>query len=71
MPTSSPLSDRRALLVAKFEALLDECDLVADNAAYGEPLNDMEAFLRFKFRWSLRFFPRIDVIFSVFCQHGG
>ena len=44
MPTSSPLSDRRALLVAKFEALLDECDLVADNSAYGETLNDMEEF---------------------------
>jgi len=44
MPTSSPLCDRRALLVAKFEALLDECDLVADNAAYGETLNDMEEF---------------------------
>jgi len=30
--------------MAKFEALLDECDLVAHNAAYGEALNDVEAF---------------------------
>ena len=44
MHPKSPLSDRRALLMAKFEALLDECDLVADNAAYGETLNDMEEF---------------------------
>ena len=27
MHPKSPLSDRRALLMAKFEALLDECDL--------------------------------------------
>jgi hypothetical protein len=44
MPSASPLSDRRALLLAKFEALLDECDLVADHAAFGETLNDMEEF---------------------------
>jgi len=26
--------------MAKFEALLDECDLVTNNAAYGEALDD-------------------------------
>jgi len=44
MQPKFPLSDRRALLIAKFEALLDECDLVADNAAYGETLDDLEEF---------------------------
>ena len=44
MRTSSPFCDRRALLMAKFEALLAECDLVADHAAYGETLNDREEF---------------------------
>jgi len=33
MQPESPLSDLRALLHAKLDALLDECDLVADNAA--------------------------------------
>ena len=44
MHSESPLCDRRSLLLSKFEALLDECDLVADNSAYGETLNDMEEF---------------------------
>jgi hypothetical protein len=50
MQTPSPLSDRRALLLAKFEALLNECDLVADNASFGETLNDMEEFFLIKGR---------------------
>jgi hypothetical protein len=50
MQSESPLSDRRALLLAKFEALLDECDIVADNAAFGETLNDMEEFFLIKGR---------------------
>ena len=32
-----PRPNIRELLLAKFEALLDERDLVADNAAYGQP----------------------------------
>jgi hypothetical protein len=50
MEAGSPLSDRRALLMAKFEALLDECDQVADNAAYGETLDDLEEFFFIKGR---------------------
>ena len=50
MLTESSLADRRSLLLAKFEALLDECDLVTQNAAYGETLNDMEEFFLFKGR---------------------
>jgi hypothetical protein len=50
MQPESPLSDRRALLIAKFEALLDECDIVADNAAYGETLDDLEMFFLIKGR---------------------
>jgi len=42
--TRFPLCDRRVLLFAKFEALLAECDIVADNSAYGKTLNDMEEF---------------------------
>ena len=48
MHLASPFCDRRALLMAKFEALLAECDLVADHAAYGETLNDREDFSLFK-----------------------
>jgi hypothetical protein len=36
--------------LAKFEALLDECDIVADNAAHGETLNDLEEFFLIKGR---------------------
>jgi hypothetical protein len=50
MQSESPLSDRRALLIAKFEALLDECDQVADNAAYGETLDDLDEFFLIKGR---------------------
>ena len=47
MPPRSSVDD---LLLAKFEALLAECDLVAENAAYGETLNDMEEFFLVKGR---------------------
>lgn len=40
MPPDSPRPSTRELLMAKFEALLDECDLVTNNAAYGEALDD-------------------------------
>jgi hypothetical protein len=40
----------RDLLVAKFESLLAECDLVADNAALGQPLDDMDEFFLIKGR---------------------
>jgi hypothetical protein len=42
-PDSSPFS-RRALLHAKLDALLDECDLVTENAAFGQTFDDMENF---------------------------
>jgi hypothetical protein len=37
-------------LLAKFEALLDECDLVADNAQHGQVLDDMDEFFLIKGR---------------------
>jgi hypothetical protein len=40
----------RELLMAKFEALLDECDLVADNAAFGQTLDGMDEFFLIKGR---------------------
>jgi hypothetical protein len=54
MQPESPRSDVRDLLFAKFEALLDECDLVADNAAYGETLDDMDEFFLTKGRQFLQ-----------------
>jgi hypothetical protein len=42
MPSGS--LTRRELLHAKLDALLDESDLVADNAAYGETFDDMDDF---------------------------
>ena len=44
MQSESPLFSTRERLLAKFEALLDESDLIADNAEYGQTFNLMEAF---------------------------
>jgi hypothetical protein len=41
-------------LMAKFEALLSECDLVADNAAFGQTLDDMDEFFLTKGRQLLQ-----------------
>jgi hypothetical protein len=54
MQPESPRSSTCELLLAKFEALLDECDLVADNAAYGETLDDMDEFFLTKGRQFLQ-----------------
>ena len=40
----------RDLLFAKFETLFAECDLVADNAAFGQTLDDMDEFFLIKGR---------------------
>jgi hypothetical protein len=40
----------REILLAKFDALLAECDLVADNAAFGQTLDDMDEFFLIKGR---------------------
>jgi hypothetical protein len=37
-------------LMAKFEALLDECDLIADNAQFGQTLDAMDEFFLIKGR---------------------
>jgi hypothetical protein len=50
MKSDSPLPTTRERLHAKLDALLDECDLVADASAYGQTLNDMEEFFLFKGR---------------------
>ena len=48
------LPTRRELLHAKLDALLDESDLVADNAAYGETFDDLEDFFFTKGRQFLQ-----------------
>jgi len=51
----SPLSSiARDILTEKFHALLDECDLVADNAAFGKTLDDLEKFFLIQGRTFLR-----------------
>jgi protein involved in sex pheromone biosynthesis len=45
MNSPSPSSDVRALLHEKLDAMLDECDLVMDNAAFGQILHDLDDFL--------------------------
>ena len=47
MPSEPSLPTRRDLLHARLDALLDESDLVADNAAYGETFDDLENFFLF------------------------
>jgi hypothetical protein len=50
MNPAPALPTRRELLHAKLDALLDESDLVADSAAYGETFDDMENFFLIKGR---------------------
>jgi hypothetical protein len=51
----SPVSAiSRALLTEKFHALLDECDLVYENAAFGKTLDDLETFFLIQGRTFLR-----------------
>jgi hypothetical protein len=54
MQPDTSLPTRRELLHAKLDALLDESDLVADNAAFGETFDDMELFFLTKGRTFLR-----------------
>jgi hypothetical protein len=44
MQSESPRFTTRERLLAKFEALLDECDLVADQSAFGQTFDDLENF---------------------------
>jgi len=50
MLPGSPSPSRRELLHARLDALLDDCDLVADHSAYGETFDDMEVFFLTKGR---------------------
>jgi hypothetical protein len=50
MRSPSPPADVRALLHEQFDALLDECDQVADNAAYGQMIHDLDDLLFIKGR---------------------
>jgi hypothetical protein len=52
MPSDSPTVNE--FLVAKFESLLAECDLVGDNAAFGQALDDMDEFFLTKGRQLLQ-----------------
>ena len=45
MKSHSPSSNVRTLLHEKLDAMLDECDLVMDNAEFGQVLNDLDHFL--------------------------
>ena len=49
-----PPPNVRDLLTEKFHALLDECDLVAHNAAFGKTLDDLETFFLLQGRTFLR-----------------
>ena len=44
MQSESPRFSTRERLIAKFEALLDESDLIADTAEYGQTFDLMESF---------------------------
>ena len=52
VPAPSP--HIRDILTEKFHALLDECDLVAHNAAFGKTLDDLERFFLLQGRTFLR-----------------
>ena len=45
MKSSLPPSAVRDFLVERLDVLLAECDQVADTAAYGQTLNDLDDFL--------------------------
>ena len=52
MPPISPTS--RESLTEKFHALLDECDIVADHALFGQTFDDLENFFLIQGRTFLR-----------------
>jgi hypothetical protein len=54
MQPESPRPTTRELLHEKLDALLDECDGVADRAAFGQTLNDLEDFFLNKGRTFLQ-----------------
>jgi len=45
MRSRSPQSDVRELLHESLDALLTDCDKIADNAAYGRTLHDLDDFI--------------------------
>jgi len=45
MPLPSPSSAVRDLLVERLDALLDDCDKVMDQSAYGQTVHDLDDFL--------------------------
>jgi len=45
MRFSSPSPDVRELLREKLDAMLDDCEKVMDNAAYGRTIHDLDDFL--------------------------
>ena len=50
MQSPSPRPTVSELLHAKLDALLEECDIVAETAAYGQTLDDMDEFFLVKGR---------------------
>ena len=48
MQSPSPRPTVSELLHAKLDALLEECDIVAETAAYGQTLDDMDEFFLVK-----------------------
>ena len=54
MHPQSPHFTTRELLHAKLDALLDECDLVSETAAFGQTFDDMENFFLVKGRQFLQ-----------------
>jgi hypothetical protein len=51
----TPLSPTaRDILTEKFHALLDECNVVSDNAAFGKTLDDLETFFLIQGRTFLK-----------------
>jgi hypothetical protein len=45
MPCTSPSPSVRDLLVERLDALLDECNQVMDEAAYGQTIHDLDDFM--------------------------
>jgi hypothetical protein len=45
MNPTSPLPGVRDLLVERLDSLLNECDQVMDDAAYGQTIHDLDDFL--------------------------
>ena len=63
MPSPQSRSEIKTHLLGRLEALLDDCDQVADQSTFGQTFNNLEKFFRTKGQtfWQGERFPIVGV----------